>query len=398
MQSTLAGFRSKKFRVLVATDVAARGLDIKNVELVVQTDPPKDPETYIHRCLPVSAELRRAQAPWQTAAPTSLLRVLARSCQGACLWALTDAASSRACSPVVLPSSALQACGCTGGLPVSLLSWRALGRSGRTGRAGSTGVCVTLVDRKKEGLIPLIERKAGVTLQRIGTPQPSDLARVAGGPHRPLATSAERRPAPAGPWASARPSADAPPAALCSPSARPGCRTWLVAGTFQAHRGSAAQGACASPAEPLRWASGPWLGRSQLRTTQRCCATGERAAEALQSVSEEDAGTFLEAADQLLEDMDARQALARALVQLTGHTSLQVRWCICQALSMPCAWRRASQLCTGQVPAGHVCGAQAAPVGSTTVAIRLGEDCGARHEHVQLQAAAMEPRATPAHP
>ena len=50
VQSTLAGFRSKKFKVLVATDVAARGLDIKNVELVVQTDPPKDPETYIHRC------------------------------------------------------------------------------------------------------------------------------------------------------------------------------------------------------------------------------------------------------------------------------------------------------------------------------------------------------------
>ena len=35
--------------MLVATDVAARGLDIKEVELVIQTDPPKDPETYIHR-------------------------------------------------------------------------------------------------------------------------------------------------------------------------------------------------------------------------------------------------------------------------------------------------------------------------------------------------------------
>ena len=54
-QSTLAGFRSKKFRVLVATDVAARGLDIKNVDLVVQTDPPKDPETYIHRCCTLPA-------------------------------------------------------------------------------------------------------------------------------------------------------------------------------------------------------------------------------------------------------------------------------------------------------------------------------------------------------
>ena len=39
---------------------------------------------------------------------------------------------------------------------------------------------MTLVDKKKEGLIPLIERKAGLKMQRIGTPQPSDLARVAG--------------------------------------------------------------------------------------------------------------------------------------------------------------------------------------------------------------------------
>ena len=55
-------------------------------------------------------------------------------------------------------------------------------RSGRTGRAGSSGTCVVLVDKKKEGLIPLIERKAGLKMQRIGTPQPSDLARVAGLP------------------------------------------------------------------------------------------------------------------------------------------------------------------------------------------------------------------------
>ena len=41
---------------------------------------------------------------------------------------------------------------------------------------------MVLVDKKKEGLIPLIERKAGLKMQRIGTPQPSDLARVAGLP------------------------------------------------------------------------------------------------------------------------------------------------------------------------------------------------------------------------
>ena len=38
-----------KFNTLVATDVAARGLDISNVELVVMMDAPNDWETYIHR-------------------------------------------------------------------------------------------------------------------------------------------------------------------------------------------------------------------------------------------------------------------------------------------------------------------------------------------------------------
>ena len=35
--------------VLVATDVAARGLDIANVDLVLQTSPPMDFDTYVHR-------------------------------------------------------------------------------------------------------------------------------------------------------------------------------------------------------------------------------------------------------------------------------------------------------------------------------------------------------------
>lgn len=99
-EATLAGFRSGKFAVLVATDVAARGLDIKEVELVIQIEPPKEPETYIHR-------------------------------------------------------------------------------SGRTGRAGSTGISITLVDRKKEGLVPYIQNKAGVVFERIGAPQAADMARVA---------------------------------------------------------------------------------------------------------------------------------------------------------------------------------------------------------------------------
>lgn len=96
---TLAGFRSAKFSVLVATDVAARGLDINDVQLIIQCEPPRDAETYIHR-------------------------------------------------------------------------------SGRTGRAGKTGISVMLYDRKKEYMIPMIERKAGFKFERIAAPQPADIARA----------------------------------------------------------------------------------------------------------------------------------------------------------------------------------------------------------------------------
>ncbi|XP_076011545.1 nucleolar RNA helicase 2 isoform X2 [Genypterus blacodes] len=46
---TLKGFRNGGFEVLVATNVAARGLDIPEVDLVIQCSPPKDVESYIHR-------------------------------------------------------------------------------------------------------------------------------------------------------------------------------------------------------------------------------------------------------------------------------------------------------------------------------------------------------------
>ena len=45
----LAAFRDHKIQVLVATDVAARGLDIKSLDSVINFDLPRDSEDYVHR-------------------------------------------------------------------------------------------------------------------------------------------------------------------------------------------------------------------------------------------------------------------------------------------------------------------------------------------------------------
>ncbi|KAK2066877.1 hypothetical protein P8C59_000657 [Phyllachora maydis] len=47
--NNLGRFRAQAARILVATDVAARGLDIPEVGLVVNYDVPRDPDDYIHR-------------------------------------------------------------------------------------------------------------------------------------------------------------------------------------------------------------------------------------------------------------------------------------------------------------------------------------------------------------
>src|SRR5690606_27639220 len=45
----LAGFKSGRYRVLVATDIVARGIDVEALEHVVNFDVPNVPEDYIHR-------------------------------------------------------------------------------------------------------------------------------------------------------------------------------------------------------------------------------------------------------------------------------------------------------------------------------------------------------------
>lgn len=48
-EEVLRGFKNRKFQVLVATDIISRGIDIEDIDLVVNYDVPSDPEDYIHR-------------------------------------------------------------------------------------------------------------------------------------------------------------------------------------------------------------------------------------------------------------------------------------------------------------------------------------------------------------
>ena len=48
-EKVMRNFRNDKFSILIATDVAARGLDVQNIDCVVNYDIPNDPETYLHR-------------------------------------------------------------------------------------------------------------------------------------------------------------------------------------------------------------------------------------------------------------------------------------------------------------------------------------------------------------
>lgn len=48
-REALQGFKDGKFRVLVATDIASRGIDVQGVELVVNYDLPMHSEDYVHR-------------------------------------------------------------------------------------------------------------------------------------------------------------------------------------------------------------------------------------------------------------------------------------------------------------------------------------------------------------
>lgn len=47
--NTIKAFKENKAKILVATDVASRGLNLNQIDLVLNRDVPQDPEAYVHR-------------------------------------------------------------------------------------------------------------------------------------------------------------------------------------------------------------------------------------------------------------------------------------------------------------------------------------------------------------
>lgn len=61
-ERVLDAFRAGEYRILVATDVAARGLDITDIDLVINFDVPTQPEDYVHRIGRTGRMERRGKA------------------------------------------------------------------------------------------------------------------------------------------------------------------------------------------------------------------------------------------------------------------------------------------------------------------------------------------------
>ncbi|KAG0188945.1 hypothetical protein DFQ28_004125 [Apophysomyces sp. BC1034] len=65
-EATMKAFREGKYRCIVCTDVLARGLDIPQVDLVINCQPPKDTESYVHRSGRTGRAGRRTGVQFET--------------------------------------------------------------------------------------------------------------------------------------------------------------------------------------------------------------------------------------------------------------------------------------------------------------------------------------------
>ncbi len=78
-KEAMDGFRSGRFRVLVATDIAARGIDVSQIGHVVNFDVPSTPETYTHRIGRTGRAERSGEAhTFVTGEDVSMVRAIER--------------------------------------------------------------------------------------------------------------------------------------------------------------------------------------------------------------------------------------------------------------------------------------------------------------------------------
>ncbi len=61
-EEVMLAFRNRKLRILVATDVVSRGIDIDDIDIVINYDVPRDPEDYVHRVGRTARAQRKGQA------------------------------------------------------------------------------------------------------------------------------------------------------------------------------------------------------------------------------------------------------------------------------------------------------------------------------------------------
>jgi ATP-dependent RNA helicase RhlE len=61
-EEVMLAFRNRKLRILVATDVVSRGIDIDDIDMVINYDVPRDPEDYVHRVGRTARAQRKGQA------------------------------------------------------------------------------------------------------------------------------------------------------------------------------------------------------------------------------------------------------------------------------------------------------------------------------------------------
>jgi len=61
-EDTIRYFKNKKIKILIATDILSRGIDIKDIDLVINYEVPNDPEDYIHRIGRTARAKRKGEA------------------------------------------------------------------------------------------------------------------------------------------------------------------------------------------------------------------------------------------------------------------------------------------------------------------------------------------------